>query len=77
MSFGRREGGEGPEISNAKGTVKFWVKEGAISKYEFKVTGKMKFNENDVDVDRATTVEIKEVGTTKITVPEGAKKKLS
>jgi hypothetical protein len=37
----------------------------------------MSFNGNDMDVDRTTTVEIKDVGTTKITVPEEASKKLS
>ena len=27
-------GGEGPEITGAKGTVKFWIKDGALVKYE-------------------------------------------
>ena len=62
--------------SGAKGSVKFWLKDGAVSKYEFKVTGKVDFNGNEVDVDRATTTEVKEVGTTKVNVPEAAKKKL-
>jgi hypothetical protein len=62
---------------NAKGSVKFWLKDGALSKYEFKVKGTVEFNGNDVDVDRATTVEIKDVGTTKVTIPDAAKKKLS
>jgi len=70
-------GGQGPEVSGAKASVKFWVKDGMISKYEFKVTGKVSFNGNDRDVDRTTTVEIKDVGTTKVAVPEDAKKKLS
>jgi hypothetical protein len=70
-------GGEGPAISNAKGSVKFWVKDGVLTKYEFKVTGKMDIQGNEVDVDRATTVEIKDVGTTKVEVPEAAKQKLS
>ena len=73
----RRGGGDGPSISDAKGSAKFWIKDGVLTKYEFKVTGKMEFNGNDIDVDRATTVEIKDVGTTKVEVPEGAKKKLS
>ncbi len=73
----RAAGGDGPTVSNAKGSVKFWLKDGELSKYEFKVTGKVSFNGNDRDVDRATTVEIKDVGTTKISVPEEAKKKLS
>ena len=63
-------------VTNPKGSVKFWVKDGALSKYEFKVTGKVDFNGNEIDVDRTWTIEIKEIGTTKVTVPEEAKKKL-
>ena len=63
-------------VSNPKGSVKFWVKDGTLTKFEFKVTGKVDFNGNEIDVDRATTVEVKEVGTTKVNVPEEAKKKL-
>jgi hypothetical protein len=63
--------------SNAKGSVKFWLKDGALTKYEFKLKGTVDFNGNDVDVDRTTTVEIKDVGTTKVNVPEAATKKLS
>ena len=73
----RGGGGEGPTASEAKGSIKFWLKEGVLSKYEFKVTGKVNFNGNDRDVDRTTTVEIKDVGTTKVEVPEEAKKKLN
>ncbi len=65
---------------NAKdvsGSVRFWIKEGALTKYEVKAKGKMDRNGTEVDVDRTTTVEIKSVGTTKVEVPEGAKKKLS
>ena len=64
-------------VSNPKGSVKFWLKDGALSKYEFKVQGKADFNGNEVDVDRTTTVEIKDVGETKVEVPEGAKKTFS
>ena len=78
MSFrGRRSGGEGPQVKDAKGSAKFWVKDGVISKYEHKVTGSMNWNGNDMDVDRTTTTEIKDVGTTKVVVPEAAKKKIS
>ncbi|HEU5071262.1 MAG TPA: hypothetical protein VFV96_12720 [Verrucomicrobiae bacterium] len=73
----RRGGGDGPTISDAKGSAKFWIKDGVLSKYEFKLSGKMDFNGNEMDMDRTTTVEIKDVGTTKVEVPEGAKAKLS
>jgi hypothetical protein len=77
LTFGpRRGGGEGPTVSNAKGSVKFWVQDGLLSKYEFKVQGTVSFNGNDRDVDRTTTIEIKDLGTTKVDVPEEAKKKL-
>ena len=39
--------------------------------------GTISFNGNDFENDRTTTVEIKEVGSTKVEVPEEAKKKLS
>jgi len=72
----RRRGGGGPEISNAKGSITFWLADGKLTKYQYHVTGTMSFNGNDRDVDRTTTTEIKDVGTTKIEVPDEAKKKL-
>jgi hypothetical protein len=78
MSFrGRRAGTDGPEIKDAKGHAKFWIKDGILSKYEYGVKGQMNFNNNDIDIDRVTTIEIKDVGSTKVVVPEAAKKKLS
>ena len=63
-------------VTNPKGSVKFWLKDGQLVKYEFKLTGKAEFNGNEFDVDRDTTVEITDVGTTKLDVPAEAKKKL-
>jgi len=57
--------------------VKFWLKDGELTKYEFNVKGTVSFNGNDIDQDRTSTVVIKDVGSTKVTVPEEAKKKLS
>lgn len=78
MGGGRRGGnaGNGPDISDAKGTAKFWVKDGNISKFEYHVTGTISFNGNDRPIDRTVTVEITDVGSTKIAVPDDAKKKL-
>ena len=80
MMFGGRRGGgggggNGPEISGAKGSVKFWVKDGMLTKYESKVKGSISFNGNDRDIDRTTTVEIKDIGSTKLDVPAEAQKK--
>ncbi len=77
LTFRRRSGGEGPTVTGAKGTVKFWIKDGVLSKYEFNLKGKVSFNGNDFDNDRTTIVELKDVGATKLAVPEEAKKKLS
>ncbi|HUA68212.1 MAG TPA: hypothetical protein VMA13_06660 [Candidatus Saccharimonadales bacterium] len=78
LSFRRgRNGGNGPEVSNPKGSVKFWVKDGVLTKYEIHLQGTISFNGNDIDVDRTTTVEIKDVGSTKVTIPPEAEKKLS
>ncbi len=77
LTFRPREGGDGPEVRGAKGSVKFWIKDGQITKYQFKVQGTVSFGGNDRDVDRTTTIEIKDVGTTKVEVPAEAKTKLS
>jgi len=73
--FGRG-GGQGPDVSNAKGTVKFTVKDGTLSKIEYHTQYTISFNGNDRDVDSTTTVEISNVGSTKVDVPEEAKKKV-
>lgn len=75
MRFGR--GGTGPEIKSAAGDVKYWVKDGTLTKYEFHVKGTINFNGEDRDIDRTTTVEITNVGSTKVNIPEAARKKLS
>lgn len=70
-----RRAAEAPE---AKGTIKFWMKDGQLARYEFAVRGKITAGEEkrEVDLSRVTTVEIKEVGSTKVSLPEDAKKKL-
>jgi len=73
----RREGQDPPKISDPKGSVKFWIKDGVLSKYEFKVQGKVTSGDRETDVNRTTTVEIKEAGTTKLELPAEAKEKLA
>jgi hypothetical protein len=77
---GPRGGGAGgnqpPGPKDAKGTLKIWLKDGAIAKYETKVTGKVDRQGEEMEMERNTTTEIKDVGTTKIEVPDEAKKKL-
>ena len=78
LTFGGRRGGQAPEPRNAKGTVKFWVKDGVLTKYQYKVQGTVKNRDGkDMDVDRTVTIEIQDVGATKVTVPDEAKGKIS
>lgn len=77
LSFGGRRGGNAPEPKNAKGSLKVWLKDGVPSKYQVKVGGTVNFNGEDRDIDRTTTIELNNVGTTKVEVPEAAQKKLS
>ncbi|HWB02903.1 MAG TPA: hypothetical protein VG796_07765 [Verrucomicrobiales bacterium] len=82
LTFGGRGragggGGNAPAISDAKGTVKFWVKDGVLTKYEVNVTGKREGRDgNTVDINRTNTTEIKDVGKTKLEVPAEAAAKL-
>jgi hypothetical protein len=73
----RREGQEPPKTADAKGSVKFWIKDGALTKYEIKVQGKVTAGDRDSDINRTTTVEIKDVGATKLELPDEAKQKLT
>ena len=61
---------------NASGSVKFWLKDGALAKYVVNVKGTVTTpNGDERDVDLTTTTEIKQIGATKVEVPEAAKKK--
>lgn len=76
---GRGGGAAPPEAKGAKGSVKFWVKDGLLTKYQYHVRGTVTVGQDnrELDVDRTTTVEIKDVGTAKTEVPEGARGKLT
>jgi hypothetical protein len=76
LTFHPRRGDAPPAPKNAKGSVKFWLKDGALAKYESHLQGTVAFgpdqDERDFEVTR--TVEIKDVGTTKLEVPAEATK---
>jgi len=73
----RREGQEPPKTTDAKGSVKFWIKDGSLSKIEIKVQGMVTAGERNSEINRTTTVEIKDAGATKLEVPDEAKQKLT
>jgi hypothetical protein len=72
-----RGSGEAVEVQDPAAEVKFWVADGVLRKFEFHLTGKMNVAGQARDINRTTTVEIKDVGTTKIDVPDEAKVKMA
>jgi len=73
----QRDGQEPPKITEAKGSARFWIKEGALTKYEIHAEGKVSTGERTLDIDRTMTVELKDIGSTKIEVPAEAQQKMS
>jgi hypothetical protein len=65
-----------PAVLDAKGTIKLWVKDGMLVKVESTMQGKMTVGQREIEINRTTTTEIKDVGSTKIELPDEAKKKL-
>ncbi|MBM3840225.1 MAG: hypothetical protein FJ398_20115 [Verrucomicrobia bacterium] len=63
----------------AKGTARFWVKNGMLAKYEVNLQGKILLTDHQQEfaINRTTTVEISRVGSTQVQVPEEAKKKIA
>ncbi len=76
LTFGGRGGQNAPEVAGAKGSVKFWIKDGLLAKIEYNVRGKVTFNDQENEVNRTTTIEIKNVGTTKVELPSEAQEAL-
>jgi len=69
-------GGNAAPMQNAKLELKLWVKDGVLTKYAAHITGTANRGGQDVDVDITSTTEISDVGSTKVEVPDEAKKKL-
>jgi hypothetical protein len=76
LMYRTRPDANGPQLTGVQGSAKFWLKDGVLSKYEFTLHGTMTSNGNERELNRTQTTEIKEVGTTKVTVPDEAAKKL-
>lgn len=80
LTFGRRRSNAEnapPAPKNAKGSAKFWIKNGMLLKFESSLEGTMTIREEERDIKRTRTVEIENVGKTKVEVPAEAKKKFN
>jgi len=72
----RREGQDPPKTSDTKGAVKFWLKDGALSKYQVHIEGKVTNGDRVNEINRTLITEIKDPGTTKIELPADATQKM-
>jgi hypothetical protein len=66
----------GRDMNNAKAIVRFWIRDGILTKYQVHGTGTINRKGEDTDFDGTTTVDFSDVGTTQMDVPEEAKRKL-
>jgi hypothetical protein len=60
----------------AAGTFRLWIKDGAITKYEVKLTARTAPGGRGGSYSETRTVEISGIGSTKVEVPEAAKRRL-
>jgi hypothetical protein len=64
------------DVSNAKATVGLKIGDSGLTQIQLHSTGTISFNGNDRDIDRTTTTDISNVGSTTIDIPAEAKAKL-
>jgi hypothetical protein len=60
----------------AAGTFRLWIKDGAITKYELKLTASTAPGGRGGSYTETRTVEISGIGSTKVEIPEAAKRRL-
>ena len=72
----RSRQGQEPQATGAKGSIRFWIEDGLLTKYEIKVQGKVTAGDRESTIDRTTTVELKKIGSTKMAVPPDAREKM-
>ncbi|HTV63133.1 MAG TPA: hypothetical protein VMH30_11250 [Verrucomicrobiae bacterium] len=74
-----RGGNTPPPPKNAKGSVRFWLNpDGTLAKFESHLGGQMSFgpDQQEQDFEVIRTVAVRDVGTTKVAIPDGAMKAL-
>lgn len=69
--------GAGPGAPDIKGTVRIWLKDGSLWKYEVATEMKMQTPMGEMSMSPTTIIRVKDVGTTKVEVPAEAKQKLA
>ncbi|HEY3760677.1 MAG TPA: hypothetical protein VGN23_02920 [Verrucomicrobiae bacterium] len=75
MTFPSRNGSKPPPPKDSKGSVKFWLNaDGSLAKFESHLDGKVAFGpgQDPQDFEIIRTVEIHDVGTAKVSIPDDA-----
>jgi len=69
----------GAEPAEPQGRVRFWLRNGALAKYQYTIQAKLTVGQGQqpLQIHRTITVEIKDVGTTRLNLPEEVKKILA
>lgn len=64
------------EPKSAKGSIRFWIKDGLVTKSELSVETEVETPQGAMSISSKTTTEIRDVGATRVVVPDEAKRKL-
>lgn len=75
LSRGRRQV---ENVAEIKGTVRFWIQDGRLQKYQYNLKGPVPYGSEGaiVSLDRTTTVELKDIGNVDVKIPPAAEEKL-
>jgi hypothetical protein len=79
LYFARGRRSTSPAAMDVKGLVTYWVKDGLLQKYEYKVEGTVSVGQENRDkmaLKLKALVEIKDVGNTRVVLPDEARAKL-
>jgi len=76
LPVGGRRGGSGPSVTDARGKVTFFTKEGVLVRYEYTVQGTVEANGKRRLIEQTTTTSVKGIGSTRLDLPAEAKLKI-
>jgi hypothetical protein len=66
----------GIQVGNGRGTFRVTVKDGAIEKFKYEVSGTVTFQDQTGQLKRITEVQLKDIGTTKLSIPDDIQAKV-
>jgi hypothetical protein len=64
-------------VTGTKGSARFWITDGLLTKIELPVQGELHSMQGLQEINRTATTTFKDIGNTKVELPDEAKKKVS